>query len=193
MQREKLEMQRACQLMKEEMQSTHQLQMEMQRVCQLEKEEMQREKLEMQRACQLMKEEMQSTHQLQMDMQRIRQREEEERLEGSSGMSQKEKGIGCGSSAVPGLPRPAQGTHGCTATEDRTEFLSLRAKGYPLTWRPEMSRSDPTIARAEDRGSLRTPEARTEVGRTCGYACRLQQPQQRRAHKKKRGHPGEDG
>jgi hypothetical protein len=52
MQREKLELQRACQLMKEEMQSTHRLQMEMQR------------------ACQLMKEEMQSTHQLQMEIQR---------------------------------------------------------------------------------------------------------------------------
>jgi hypothetical protein len=114
-------MQRACQLMKEEMQSTHQLQMEMQR------------------ACQLMKEEIQSTHQLQRGMQRIRQREEEAKLKGSSGMSWKEEGIGCGSSAVQGLPRPAEGTHGCMATEDRTEFLSLRAKGYPLTWRLEMS------------------------------------------------------
>jgi hypothetical protein len=83
--------------------------------------------------------------QLEMEeLQWIRQQEEEERLEGSSGMSWKEKVIGCGSSAGPGLPLPAEGTAGCTATGDRMEFLSLRAKGYPLTWRREMSeaRSD---------------------------------------------------
>jgi hypothetical protein len=65
-------------------------------------------------------------------------------------MSWKEKVIGCGSSAGPGLPWPAEGTVGCTATGDRMEFLSLRGKGYPLTWRREMSevRSD----NCKDRG-----------------------------------------
>jgi hypothetical protein len=73
-------------------------------------------------------------------MQRIRQLEKEEKLESLSGRSREQKCIGCGSSAVPGVPGPAKGTHGCMATEDRMEFLSLRAKGYPLTCRSEMSK-----------------------------------------------------
>ncbi len=112
-----------------------QLQLDIERL-QREMERMQRvhqlEKVEMQRTFQMEKEEMQRTHQLKIDMQRVRQQEEEKKLEGSSGMSWKEKGIGCGSSAVPGLTGLAKSTHGCTATEDRTESLSLGAKGYPL-------------------------------------------------------------
>jgi len=129
-----------------------------------------------------------------MEMQRVRQQEEEKKLEGSSGMSRKEEDIECGSSAVPGLTGPAEGTHGCTATEGKAESLLLAAKGHPPMWRSEMSevRSDDCEGR-----ELRTEEARTEDGRACGYACGcacgLQRPQQRRAHKEKRGHPGEDG
>ncbi len=58
-------------------------------------------------------------------MQRVRQQEEEKKLEGSSGMSWKEEGIECGSSAVAGLTGPAS----CTATEGKAESLLLAAKG----------------------------------------------------------------
>jgi hypothetical protein len=132
-----------------------------QRVHQLEKDEMQRtsqlEKMEMQRTSQLEKMEMQRTFQLEkMEMQRIRQQEEEKKLEGSSGMSRKEEGIECGSSAGPGLMGPAEGIHGCTATEGKAESLLLRAKGHPPMWRSEMSevRSDDCEGREQ-----RTEEA----------------------------------
>jgi hypothetical protein len=57
---------------------------------------------------------------------------------------------------VPGLMGPAEGTHGCTATEGKAESLSLGAKGYPLMWRSEMSevRSDDCEGREQ-----RTEEA----------------------------------
>ncbi len=129
MQREKDEMQRISQLEMEKLQ----LEMErIQRVHQLEKDEMQKtsqlEKMEMQRTFQLEMGEMQRTFQLEkMEMQRVRQQEEEKKLEGSSGMSWKEEGIECGSSAMPGLTGPAEGTHGCTATEGKAESLLLGA------------------------------------------------------------------
>ncbi len=65
------------------------------------------------------------------ELQKIRQQEEEERLEGLSGMSWKEKGIGYNSSAGPELPRLAEGTHGCTA--QRTEWNSCHRgpRGIP--------------------------------------------------------------
>ncbi len=150
--REKDEMQRTFQLEMERLQRemeriqrVHQLEKdEMQRTSQLEKEEMQRtsqlEKMEMQRTFQLEMGEMQRTFQLEkMEMQRVRQQEEEKKLEGSSGMSWKEEDIECGSSAVPGLTGPAEGTHGCTATEGKAESLLLGAKGYPPRWGSEMS------------------------------------------------------
>ncbi len=70
-------------------------------------------------------------------------------------MSRKEEGIECGSSAVPGLTGPAEGTHGCTATEGKAESLLLAAKGHPPMWRSEMSevRSDDCEGR-----ELRTEE-----------------------------------
>ncbi len=139
------------------MQRTFQLEMErlqremerIQRAHQMEKDEMQRtsqlEKMEMQRTFQLEMGEMQRTFQLEkMEMQKVRQQEEEKKLEGPSGMSWKEEGIECGSSAVHGLTGPAEGTHGCTATEGKAESLLLGAKGYPPMWGSEMSevRSD---------------------------------------------------
>jgi hypothetical protein len=146
----------------ERIQRVHQLEKdEMQRASQLEKMEMQRtsqlEKMEMQRTFQLEMGEMQRTFQLEkMEMQRIRQQEEEKKLEGSSGMSRKEEGIECGSSAGPGLMGPAEGIHGCTATEGKAESLLLRAKGHPPMWRSEMSevRSDDCEGREQ-----RTEEA----------------------------------
>jgi hypothetical protein len=139
--------QRIHQLEKDEMQRTSQLEkMEMQRISQLEK-------MVMQRTFQLEMGEMQRTFQLEkMEMQRVRQQEEEKMLEGSSGMSWKEEGIECGSSAVAGLTGPAD----CTATESKAESLLLRAKGHPPMWRSEMSevRSDDCEGR-----ELRTEEA----------------------------------
>jgi hypothetical protein len=157
---EKDEMQRTSQLEKMEMeriQRIHQLEKdEMQRTSQLEKMEMQRisqlEKMVMQRTFQLEMGEMQRTFQLEkMEMQRVRQQEEEKKLEGSSGMSWKEEGIECGSSAVAGLTGPAS----CTATEGKAESLLLAAKGHPPVWRSEMSevRSDDCEGR-----ELRTEE-----------------------------------
>jgi hypothetical protein len=123
LQQPELDMER-LQREKDEMQRTFQLEMErlqremerIQRVHQLEKDEMQRtcqlEKMEMLRTFQLEMGEMQRTFQLEkMEMQRVRQQEEEKKLEGSSGMSWKEEGIECGSSAVPGLTGPAEDTH----------------------------------------------------------------------------------
>ena len=106
----------------------------------------------MQRTSQLEKMVMQRTFQLEkMEMQRVRQQEEEKKLEGSSGMSRKEEGIECGSSAVAGLTGPAS----CTATEGKAESLLLAAKGHPPVWRSEMSevRSDDCEGR-----ELRTEE-----------------------------------
>jgi hypothetical protein len=158
LQREKDEMQRTFQLEMERIQRIHQLEKdEMQRTSQLEKMEMQRisqlEKMVMQRTFQLEMGEMQRTFQLEkMEMQRVRQQEEEKKLEGSSGMSWKEEGIECGSSAVAGLTGPAS----CTATEGKAESLLLAAKGHPPMWRSEMSevRSDDCEGR-----ELRTEEA----------------------------------
>ena len=131
---------------------------EMQRTFQLEMERLQREMERIQRVHQLEKDEMQRTSQLEkMVMQRtFRQQEEEKKLKGSSGMSWKEEGIECGSSAVPGLTGPAEGTHGCTATEGKAESLLLAAKGHPPMWGSEMSevRSDDCEGR-----ELRTEEA----------------------------------
>jgi hypothetical protein len=167
LQREKDEMQRTFQLEMERIQRIHQLEKdEMQRTSQLEKMEMERLQLEMeriQRVHQLEKDEMQRTSQLEkmvmqrtfqlekMEMQRVRQQEEEKKLEGSSGMSRKEEGIECGSSAVAGLTGPAS----CTATEGKAESLLLAAKGHPPVWRSEMSevRSDDCEGR-----ELRTEE-----------------------------------
>ncbi len=164
LQREKDEMQRAFQLEMERLQRemeriqrVHQLEVEeMQRTSQLEKDEMQRisqlEKMVMQRTFQLEMGEMQRTFQLEkMEMQRVRQQEEEKKLEGSSGMSWKEEGIECGSSAVAGLTGPAD----CTAAEGEAESLLLAAKGHPPVWRSEMSevRSDDCEGR-----ELRTEE-----------------------------------
>ena len=164
LQREKDEMQRTFQLEMEKLQlemeriqRIHQLEKdEMQRTSQLEKMEMQRisqlEKMVMQRTFQLEMAEMQRTFQLEkMEMQRVRQQEEEKKLEGSSGMSWKEEGIECGSSAVAGLTGPAD----CTATESKAESLLLAAKGHPPVWRSEMSevRSDDCEGR-----ELRTEE-----------------------------------
>jgi hypothetical protein len=157
---EKDEMQRTSQLERMEMeriQRFHQLEKdEMQRTSQLERMEMQKnsqlEKMEMQRTFQLEMAEMQRTFQLEkMEMQRVRQQEEEKKLEGSSGMSWKEEGIECGSSAVAGLTGPAD----CTATESKAESLLLAAKGHPPVWRSEMSevRSDDCEGR-----ELRTEE-----------------------------------
>jgi hypothetical protein len=79
------------------------------------------------RACQLMEQECQRAKQKLQETiksQRIRQLEmvemleKKKNLEGSSGMSMEEEGIGCSSSAVPGSPRLAKGTHSCTAPED---------------------------------------------------------------------------
>jgi hypothetical protein len=47
--------------------------------------------------------------------------------------------MGCSSSAVPESLRPAKGVCGYTAPADRMRSLSLSAKGYPLTWRSDMS------------------------------------------------------
>ncbi len=57
---------------------------------------------------------------------------------------------------MPGLTGPAEGTHGCTATEGKAESLLLGAKGYSPMWRSEMSevRSDDCEGREQ-----RTEEA----------------------------------